>query len=35
MSYQEIAEVLAITTNLVGVRLQRAKQTLAKMLEAL
>ncbi len=35
MSYQEIAEVLAITTNLVGVRLQRAKQALAKMLEAL
>jgi len=34
MSYQEIAEVLAITTNLVGVRLQRAKQALAKMLEA-
>ena len=34
MSYQEMAEVLAITTNLVGVRLQRAKQALAKMLEA-
>lgn len=34
MSYQEIAEVLAITTNLVGVRLQRAKQVLARMLEA-
>lgn len=35
MSYQEIAEVLAITTNLVGVRLQRAKQALAQMLEAI
>jgi RNA polymerase sigma factor (sigma-70 family) len=34
MSYQEIAEVLAITTNLVGVRLQRAKQALSKLLEA-
>lgn len=34
MSYQEIADVLAITTNLVGVRLQRAKQVLAQMLEA-
>lgn len=34
MSYQEIADVLAITTNLVGVRLQRAKQVLARMLEA-
>jgi len=35
MSYQEIAEVLAITTNLVGVRLQRAKSALAQLLEAL
>jgi len=35
MSYQEIAEVLAITSNLVGVRLQRAKQALSKLLEAL
>ncbi len=34
MSYQEIAEVLSITTNLVGVRLQRAKLTLAQLLEA-
>ena len=34
MSYQEIADVLAITTNLVGVRLQRAKQVLSQMLEA-
>jgi len=34
MSYLEISEVLAITTNLVGVRLQRAKQSLAKLLEA-
>lgn len=34
MSYQEIAEVLAITSNLVGVRLQRAKQALSKLLEA-
>ncbi len=33
MSYQEIAEVLAITTNLVGVRLQRAKTSLAQLLE--
>jgi len=33
MSYLEIAEVLAITTNLVGVRLQRAKSALAKLLE--
>ncbi|WP_019026607.1 RNA polymerase sigma factor [Colwellia piezophila] len=33
MSYQEIAEVLAITSNLVGVRLQRAKQALAQLLE--
>ncbi len=34
MSYQEVAEVLSITTNLVGVRLQRAKSALAKILEA-
>ncbi len=34
MSYQEIAEVLAITTNLVGVRLQRAKAALTQLLEA-
>jgi RNA polymerase sigma-70 factor (ECF subfamily) len=33
MSYQEISEVLAITTNLVGVRLQRAKSALATLLE--
>ena len=33
MSYQEISEVLAITTNLVGVRLQRAKAALATLLE--
>jgi RNA polymerase sigma-70 factor (ECF subfamily) len=33
MSYQEIAETLAITTNLVGVRLQRAKTALAQLLE--
>jgi len=33
MSYLEIAEVLSITTNLVGVRLQRAKSALAKLLE--
>lgn len=32
MSYQEIAEVLAITTNLVGVRLQRAKLALTEKL---
>jgi len=35
MSYQEIAETLSITTNLVGVRLQRAKAALTKLLEAL
>jgi len=35
MTYQEIAEILLITTNLVGVRLQRAKTALAKLLEAL
>jgi RNA polymerase sigma factor (sigma-70 family) len=34
MSYQEVAETLSITTNLVGVRLQRAKAALAKLLEA-
>jgi len=33
MSYLEISEVLAITTNLVGVRLQRAKTALAQLLE--
>ena len=33
MSYQEIAEVLEITTNLVGVRLQRAKMALMQLLE--
>lgn len=33
MSYQEISEVLDITTNLVGVRLQRAKSALAQLLE--
>ena len=33
MSYSEIAETLAITTNLVGVRLQRAKQKLTQILE--
>lgn len=32
MSYLEVAEVLAITTNLVGVRLQRAKLALAQLL---
>ncbi|WP_206483470.1 sigma-70 family RNA polymerase sigma factor [Thalassotalea sp. G2M2-11] len=34
MSYQEIADVLSISTNLVGVRLQRAKQALTELLEA-
>ncbi len=34
MSYQEIADVLDITTNLVGVRLQRAKSALIKLMEA-
>lgn len=33
MSYQEIADILVISTNLVGVRLQRAKTLLAQMLE--
>lgn len=34
MSYQEIAQVLDITTNLVGVRLKRAKAALMQRLEA-
>jgi RNA polymerase sigma-70 factor (ECF subfamily) len=34
MSYQEISEVLDITKNLVGVRLQRAKSSLTQLLEA-
>ena len=34
MSYQDIADVLAITTTLVGVRLQRAKAKLMQLLEA-
>lgn len=34
MSYQEIADVLIISTNLVGVRLQRAKAALMQLLEA-
>ncbi|WP_448546629.1 RNA polymerase sigma factor [Thalassotalea fusca] len=34
MSYQEIAEVLSITTNLVGVRLQRAKTALMTLMAA-
>lgn len=34
MSYQEIADVLVISTNLVGVRLQRAKAALMQLLEA-
>ena len=34
MSYQDIADVLAISTNLVGVRLQRAKAKLMQLLEA-
>jgi len=33
MSYLEISEVLSITTNLVGVRLQRAKLALTTLLE--
>ena len=33
MSYLEIAEVLGVTTNLVGVRLQRAKLALSQLLE--
>ena len=32
MSYQEIADTLLITTNLVGVRLQRAKSALTQLL---
>lgn len=35
MSYQDIADVLAITTTLVGVRLQRAKAKLVQLLEAI
>lgn len=34
MSYQEIADILLISTNLVGVRLQRAKSKLMQLLEA-
>jgi len=34
MSYQEMADVLSITVNLVGVRLQRAKTALMQHLEA-
>ncbi|MEW6990120.1 RNA polymerase sigma factor [Colwelliaceae bacterium 6441] len=34
MSYQEIADILAISSNLVGVRLQRAKAALAQLLES-
>jgi RNA polymerase sigma-70 factor (ECF subfamily) len=33
MSYQEMADVLVITPNLVGVRLQRAKTLLTQLLE--
>lgn len=33
MSYQEMADILVITTNLVGVRLQRAKILLTQLLE--
>ena len=33
MSYQEMADILVITTNLVGVRLQRAKTLLTQLLE--
>jgi len=35
MTYQEIAEILDITINLVGVRLQRAKSALAQLLETI
>jgi len=35
MSYLEIAETLAISTNLVGVRLQRAKTKLKQLLEVI
>lgn len=34
MSYQEMADILSISVNLVGVRLQRAKSALMKLLEA-
>lgn len=34
MSYQEIADILNITVNNVGVRLQRAKSALMQLLEA-
>jgi RNA polymerase sigma factor (sigma-70 family) len=34
MSYQDIAEVLGISTNLVGVRLKRAKNSLTQLLSA-
>ncbi|WP_448551900.1 RNA polymerase sigma factor [Thalassotalea montiporae] len=34
MSYQEMADILSISVNLVGVRLQRAKTALMKLLEA-
>lgn len=34
MSYQEIADVLSITTNLVGVRLKRSKAALSQLLGA-
>ncbi|AOW77804.1 RNA polymerase subunit sigma-70 [Colwellia sp. PAMC 20917] len=34
MSYQEIADILVISVNLVGVRLQRAKIALSKLMEA-
>ena len=33
MSYQEMADILSISVNLVGVRLQRAKTALMKLLE--
>ncbi len=34
MSYQEMADTLSISVNLVGVRLQRSKSALMKLLEA-
>ncbi|WP_448211354.1 RNA polymerase sigma factor [Colwellia sp. MEBiC06753] len=34
MSYQELADILSISQNLVGVRLNRAKASLMKILEA-
>ncbi|NMP30886.1 RNA polymerase sigma factor [Thalassotalea sp. M1531] len=34
MSYQEMADILSISINLVGVRLQRAKTSLMQLLEA-